>query len=656
MRDPREPLTTGGYQRPHESWHCGLTDEGPRCPLGPDGGGHCPAAAACWPVRDGDRWHCNRSALRGGPCLDGPGPDGACAIVYQCTPVLSLRVRRGRFVGGVVVAAVGAVCLALGSSWRSELIAPGPLSIHHAQLLKGEKQTLRCAQCHAAGEATLGRWLTNSTGDQPFETMQAKLCLACHEKTVSGESFLAAHSMSLKELAVVGGEAPARSEARRRDPREPLACSACHREHHGPKHDLTAMSNDACQACHRERYDSFAGTHPDFGLWPYERRTRIAFDHAAHQLKHFPAEKRDFLCASCHQVDATGARQLTLDYAATCAACHDKSIAASLTDGLPLVALPMLDVDAMAAAGYDAGPWPEAATGDFEGALSTAAKLLVLADPRGVTALKALGPKLDFFDVHPDDEAQVSAAADGAAAIRVLVNELADRGQVAIAERMHAVLGREISTPELEALSGRLSPDVADAYRNRWFKREVNSVDQAAAARTGQHEKVQAGGWLRDDASLSLRYRPIGHADPWLRAWLDVLAEAASGPHAALAEPMLRAALNPTAPGHCGSCHSIERDRGGRLAIQWRPFDPEKERRGLTHFNHGPHLVAPETGDCTSCHQVATHATSASYAGDDPRQFHADFAPMAKAVCAACHTPHAGGDGCAQCHSYHAAH
>jgi hypothetical protein len=94
----------------------------------------------------------------------------------------------------------------------------------------------------------------------------------------------------------------------------------------------------------------------------------------------------------------------------------------------------------------------------------------------------------------------------------------------------------------------------------------------------------------------------------------------------------------------------------GRLAIQWRPFDPEREPGGLTHFDHGPHILQPKTGDCTSCHRIAKHGTASSYAGDDPHQFIADFEPMSKATCAACHTPHAAGDGCAKCHSYHAAH
>ena len=55
--------------------------------------------------------------------------------------------------------------------------------------------------------------------------------------------------------------------------------------------DLTAIDNVACQTCHQQRYESFAGDHPDFGIWPYERRTRIAFNHASHRDKHFVEKK-----------------------------------------------------------------------------------------------------------------------------------------------------------------------------------------------------------------------------------------------------------------------------------------------------------------------------------------------------------------------------
>ena len=109
--------------------------------------------------------------------------------------------------------------------------------------------------------------------------------------------------------------------------------------------DLTAIDNAACQACHQQRYDSFADDHPDFGIWPYERRTRIAFNHASHQAKHFAEKKQAFDCRTCHVEDATRQVQLLASYEAACASCHDEKIATSVARGVPMLALPTLDVD-----------------------------------------------------------------------------------------------------------------------------------------------------------------------------------------------------------------------------------------------------------------------------------------------------------------------
>jgi hypothetical protein len=673
VKREREPLSDGGYQRPQQAWQCGLADEGPACPLGPSAGGHCPAAAACRPVRDGDRWQCNRSLLRGGPCGEGPGPDGQCAIVYRCTPVRALRTRRGRFVAVVAAAALGTACMMLGGSWRNELIAPGPLSVHHAQLLEGDRQSLRCAQCHAAGGASLSQWWAHTIHGEPLGPAQSTLCLKCHGTVIGSDVALAAHNAPA--LFAGGGDAPALAsfDERRRDPREPIECAACHREHHGAEHHLSAVSNTACQACHQHEFESFAHGHPDFGDWPYEQPTRIAFNHASHEAKHFPAEKQSFACAACHEASLTGEVQLTRPYEAACASCHDKSIAASLTDGLPLFSLPTIDVEALAAAGKAIGPWPEEANGDFDGGAPWPAKLLTAADPRGAAALAKLGPQFDLIDVDPDNAAQTAAAGDAAAALAQLIGDLADKGQATIGERLETVLGRKLTAAELEALAAKLSPDVVRGYRDQWFKpagAEDASAKDLAEDRAAQRARVSSSGWLRDDASLSLRYLAAGHADPWLRAWLDVLAEAASSPRpgiAALGQPLLESAMKPTAPGQCGSCHRAERDAAGRWTIHWRALAAELKQRTFTRFDHGPHVTAirsdnrlPEGGqadsapqtpqnepfrnsDCTSCHQVPARAESDI----------ADFAPLAKASCAECHTPRAAGDSCVQCHQYH---
>ena len=663
MREPRQPATTDQYERPQQAWTCGLAADGATCPAGPTAHGGCPAAAACHPVRDGDRWHCNRSTLRGGPCEDGPSPEGECSIVYRCTPVRSLRVRRGRFVFGIAIAALGALVMALSGPWRNDFLAPGPLSMHHAQLLEGKNATQRCAQCHAAGLAAIGTWWEHSFGGGELSPTQSLLCLECHREAIGQELAMAAHGVelvSLEELTRVridrsgagGGDTPARWDERGRNPSEPIACSACHREHQGRMHDLAAVSNVACQACHRQEFASFADGHPEFNGWPHLRRTRIAFDHAAHQLKHFPEEKREFACAACHKADATGQRQLTASFVDSCAACHDKSIAASFADGVTFLTLPTVDVETLADHEIQLAPWPAAATGDFEGAPSLFAKLLMQADAEGAAALGVLGPDFDLYDVDIEDATQLRAAAQAAESLRAIVRELADQGEQALAARLKAVLGKGPTTEELASLSGRLPAETLRTVRDEWFGASDSQTRNNVAADDAKNA-ASPGSWEHDRNSLALRYRPTGHADPWLRAWLDVLAAGASGPHSKLVEPLLQQAMKPTAPGQCGSCHSLDRI-DGRYVIQWGPLDVEREPRGFTRFNHAPHIVQPKAGDCASCHQFAVGAEMmASYAGRDPHRFTSGFAPMQKAACAACHTSAAAGDSCTQCHRYH---
>jgi predicted CXXCH cytochrome family protein len=567
--------------------------------------------------------------------------------------VRALRQRRARFVAGCLAAIIGAGCMALSGPWRNELLAPGPLSTHHAHLIVHVGTTgERCAQCHAAGNSTLTEWLK---GRESGAATQTALCMACHEKAIASGLATAAHNVPIEQLRSDGDveNDEAFWGSSRRDGAASIACSACHREHRGRNHDLTAISDAACQACHRERYHSFADEHPDFGAWPYERRTRIVFDHASHQRKHYPEEKQSFSCEACHQSDATGDRQLTRSYEVTCSACHDKSLAASLAEGVPLVALPTLDLAALSDAGHSVAPWPADADGDFDGAVPIFARLLLAADPQAAAAMEELGPAFDFYDLDPDNVDQVAAAAAVARHLKALIDHLAARGQPALADRVAVILGRDVTREELEAMAGRLSPDAADAFRSRWFAAAADageSVEDRAAMRN----LVPGGGWVRDDVTLSLRYHAAGHDDPWLRAWLDILAEAADGPRASVAAPLLQAALKPTAAGQCGSCHSLERNAAGRLAVQWHAFQPADGPRRLTYFSHKSHLLQTQLRDCTACHRAAARPDAAGEdVGDDPHQFVAGFEPLTKAACIECHTASAAGNACTQCHRYH---
>ena len=65
------------YERPTRKFTCGRAASwGKPCEFGPHVSGRCGGTSECRPAKVGDRWECRRSAIAGGPCKDGPGPDG----------------------------------------------------------------------------------------------------------------------------------------------------------------------------------------------------------------------------------------------------------------------------------------------------------------------------------------------------------------------------------------------------------------------------------------------------------------------------------------------------------------------------------------------------------------------------------------------------
>ncbi|TWT87473.1 hypothetical protein Mal64_30120 [Pseudobythopirellula maris] len=690
MRRPLEDFGAQRYDRPNEPWVCGLSEEGRPCPVGPTRGGVCPALAECVPVRQGDRWVCNRSTHRGGPCDGaggggGPSPEGACCRVATCKPKRSLRTVRGRWSLGAAAFALGAVLMLLGTAQRNELVAPGPLTSHHAQIVGRENWADRCAACHPAGASgalgVVGRAALGHGVIEPGGPTQSALCLKCHQGLDAAGAAMLAHGLPAQSLpsskppvesdsvvnaslssAPFAGMTPSGAHGGE------VACAVCHQEHHGADHNLARLTDARCQACHQERFESFASDHPDFGVWPHGRRQRIAFNHASHQTKHHPSKSETFDCRVCHTADATGDLTALAPFETSCASCHEASIDATSATGVALLALPMVDDAALADAGRPLGLWPESAKGDFDGDMPALQKLLLASDPEARRALQLLGADFTFFDVDPGNEEQVAAAADLVDATRALVADLAEHGGEAVAQRVAALVSLPLGgtaglrASRVPASSPLPNPPqqgegiLGEGSLAPGLPREMAALawrlwnDDADAP----HDPPAAPGvWSIDRRGLALKYRPTGHADPMLRAWLDTIA-ALPDEHAALRDAALAELAGPTSPGGCATCHSLEQRPGGRLALNWLGRDRTTEPRGFTHFSHRPHVVQPELEDCTACHQVDAAAASATdYASLHPAQFVTQFAPLGKQACVSCHQPHLAGDSCTQCHHYH---
>ena len=380
-------------------------------------------------------------------------------------------------------------------------------------------------------------------------------------------------------------------------------------------------------------------------------------------------EEAELRLPACHVEDATRSGQLSPSYEAACAACHDEKIATSVAQGVPMLVLPTLDVEALKAAGHDIGAWPEEATGDFDGRLPPVMKLLLAADPAAAQAMRTLGADFEFLDVDPDDPRQLAACAALAGAIKQLLGQLATSraGRRAANDWRPPSDGRyrmpkpRRSSPGCRSIRWRVprQPGCRTLSQARRHRRMGAAAQGSHNARNESENGrpltyAPAGTWSRDDAAFAIRYRPAAHADPVLTSWLEIVASTPELDQQPLALAAFKELSSQTAPGLCVTCHSVDQTESGRLSINWRAYDRTAEPRGFTKFSHGPHLVLPQLADCTQCHAIDSRVTAtATHAGWDPHRFVSEFLPISKSQCAECHTATAAGDRCQSCHNYH---
>ncbi len=165
-------------------------------------------------------------------------------------------------------------------------------------------------------------------------------------------------------------------------------------------------------------------------------------------------------------------------------------------------------------------------------------------------------------------------------------------------------------------------------------------------------EWTTLGGWYRRD--FALYYRPVGHADRFVRTWADLSGQT----YGTSAEPpgsaVFATLTNKDAPGRCTKCHSVDREANGVLKVKWKPALPTPGERTATIFSHATHFSMLDDKGCLTCHALATKADYAgSYADNDPHSFASNFSRLEIGICADCHVPARAGNSCLLCHQYH---
>ncbi len=643
-------------------------------------------------------WTCGR-ACEGRRCVNGPSPSGSCQEANEpCVPQRSLRSQRRIFVAACTLLSLAALLVMLSKAWWTEAFAPGPLTLKHAQILNKNSISNRCAACHEAGGKTVGDWATSLVSSTALQTPQSTLCLKCHEKGLDAAHALLPHGVSPERLAKhaadVNGQSWTSGISIPKNERGQIGCAACHREHHGKDHDLAAMSNQQCQTCHAKSFHSFASGHPEFTSWPFEKQSPIAFDHAVHKGKHFPAGKQEFRCQSCHVDDSRRDNKLLASFQTACASCHEPKIKQSGEEGFKLFALPGLNVAALQEAGLNIGEWPEGISSDFDGIIPPAMAVLLSIDEQVAKALAKI-PGSDLAAVDSANKEQLAAAAEVAIASKKLLHELMVEGEAALTKRL--------SISESSQLWAHLPPDVLRAAQAAWLPKLEEEltllregkplplrVPEASSSpnvikepqnpakppaegddllipetpKAGGDEDLLGGssdpkppepeatasppvptkpttGWQRSDASYSIAWRPTGHGDLLLKAWIELSLK--NTPKVSSANAALRASLTkPTSMGYCAQCHRLDgNDKSASFTIRWQSFSHEPAAKSFTKFSHRPHLIQPQLADCTHCHEMSSSSAISN------------FAPLSKSACTSCHTPKAAGDQCLKCHNYH---
>lgn len=847
------------YHRPNFPWVCGNASIGEPCWTGPTAGGACGCRAECYPVAREGGWACSRPLHRGGTCAEGPTKDGQCCHERApCVPQRSLRAQRQRLSFAVLCLVLGVGLIIYGSGRTYDVIAPGPLSSPHAERLAHHGND-RCASCHPQAHQSLGQWVGGlfGTDSNAKPVTQTDLCLKCHQRDLCQEYALFAHNVApsaLAELtaATLNSKATNSSRAAVRQVSgqmlfgstfkngQPIACATCHREHHGQKIDMKAMTDQQCQSCHGQNFHSFELDHPEFKNWPRAAIQGIRFDHSTHHFKHFPQGNRPFECAQCHRDDQQGNVQQLVGFDQACGSCHQGTLELSVERGFALLQLPSLDVEALRSSQQDIGQWPAKLSQDFDGRLSPLCELLLRADRDAGAGLDVLGPGFDFLDLDSSDSAQTVAAGKVAWGIKRLVADLTLRGNEAIRQRLQIVLELPINDERLARLSQNFSPTLVQDSAALWFPQlwdevtpeqvtpisaiggelQANSLApepnsrrlilpndilarllqtervaqdgrqelladnplhgvygsttesakpiasgqtsgptnvpepasssgshttadaQSAEKKTGaaasqnatlgpgipladdpnllarnplanygngtnelptpaleaprvnhlssngdvarqsptgrpttetpgrmshqnapsQEPSVQATpvpitsgagqtkivGWIRDDGNFSLNYHPQGHADLWMKAWIDVLIERQSKGNP---QTWLTFAVNEiAAPDKAGNCLLCHGDRVGpdlTASVNWKSTYRDPALKGWTKFNHRPHTLLPGLSDCRSCHQL--RETPAGQGSSSPADFHS----LTKTQCAACHQSGSTRSNCSTCHNYH---
>ena len=359
---------------------------------------------------------------------------------------------------------------------------------------------------------------------------------------------------------------------------------------------------------------------------------------------------------------------LVKDFTITCAACHAGQIVGEGKDppAIPFLRIPGLDLETLQQRGLFVGDWP---TNDET--LTSFMELLLSSEPTNRMMLSTLANVSLLDDLNKANTNVLAATEQLAWSIKELLFEFDLNGQKTLQERLNKSLGQDISDAQLRHLGAQLPREVFAAAQSEWFPnlpaelRSYRSGQRAERTRpetkrptdqqsAGTEEfNTGGGGWRFSRSHYAILYRPAGHADAFIRAWLDLAT--AQEPNKTPMQAVFKTLAANTAPGRCVKCHSIDEIGDSRLRVNWSPAKPLPDEHHFTKFSHVAHFSLLGQKECLTCHDLKSQAPYQNFFETNslPAFFSSNFNPVQKSVCTSCHTAQKAREDCLLCHNYH---
>jgi hypothetical protein len=408
--------------------------------------------------------------------------------------------RRDRL--AALLALVTVVCLGLAFFLLqdTQFLMPGPLASAHGAIEN-------CSACHTKSGSGKLSWIHGLVAGDPLA--DSKACLTCHKMP---ETAFNAHGASTevlkqitKELTKVAAEIPAPEWARTQSIAFPthdvmvrgLSCATCHQEHQGVGFNLNKISNEKCGSCHVVKFDSFDGHHPKFENYPFERRTRIIYDHAGHFAKHFPEVAKKYparripaTCSDCHNSHEDRRVMAVAPFEQTCTACHLNQIIgkerASGPKGIAFLTLPGIDLQTLRKKNAPIGEWPDASDAE----LTPFMKVMISRDERGRTLIKAVNG-LNLQDLTDASDDQLKAVTNLVWEIKGLFYALISGKASDVLADLNIGSGAKLSVNLVADLTANIPRDVVISAQQQWLP---NLATEMADRRGGWSTAITMAG------------------------------------------------------------------------------------------------------------------------------------------------------------------